>query len=170
MTQRKLTAAAKPDDELPDLTPQQAKFVERILLGDCASDAYRKAYNCDKSKTNSIWASASKLRSNAKVSLWLSAARKAKLGSASVTLEGHVTELERLREIAIESGNVGAAVQAENYRGRASGLYVDQRIITIQDPADTLRAIADVCPEIAQQIAEQMRLVSPQPKTVEHQQ
>lgn len=167
MTQRKLTASAKPDEELPKLTEAQERFVDGLLKGKTATQAYQDAYTSSRDwKKNSLWSEACKLHSNPKVAQWLRAARKAKLGSAVVTLESHITELDRLKEIAVESGNVGAAVQAENYRGRASGLYVDQRIITIQDPADTLRAIADVCPEIAQQIAEQMRLVSPQPKTI----
>src|SRR5690242_15618370 len=115
---RKLTDALAEGEELPELTEQQMHFVECLLAGKSASDAYRESYNTSDCTNRSIWALASRLRADVNVASWLSAARKAGLGRAAVTLEGHLAELERLREIALETGNVGAAVQAEQLRGK----------------------------------------------------
>lgn len=143
--------------ELPDLTAQQQKFVEGILSGKTASDAYRAAYDCSNMLNNSIWCAASKLRSEAKVEQWIAQARIAGLGSASVTFEGHIRELERLKEIALKSGNIGAAVQAEQIRGKAAGHHVDQiRDVTDRfDPVQTIREIAAHSPELAASLAAQ---------------
>ena len=35
------------EDELPLLTPKQAAFVDALLAGKTASDAYRHAYDCE---------------------------------------------------------------------------------------------------------------------------
>lgn len=150
---RKLTTPDLPADDLPDLTDQQRKFVEGLLSGKRASDAYRAAYNCENMLPNSIWCAASKLRADANVAQWLAAARKAGLGEAVVTLQSHLGELERLREIAIESGNVGAAVQAEQLRGKVGGHYVEQYRDLTRDPADILREIAAANPSLAAKLA-----------------
>lgn len=150
---RKITEGEQSDDELPELTDQQRKFVEGVLAGKTASDAYRAAYDCSHSGDPTIWVNASRLRADANVALWLSAARKAGLSRAVVTLEGHIGELERLREIALESGNVGAAVQAEQLRGKASGHYTEQFRDMTMDVSETLREIARSSPELAAQLA-----------------
>lgn len=141
--------------DLPDLTEQQMKFVEAILAGKRASDAYRAAYDCSKMGANSIWVDASRLRHHPNVALWLSAARKASLGSGSVTLADHVNELERLREIALDTGNLGAAVQAEQLRGKAMGHYTEKLDVTVTDIADELRKLAKVSPELAKAYADE---------------
>ena len=143
-------------DELPDLTSQQMEFVRHLLDGKTATDAYRAAYSTENMLANTIWSAASNLRHDTKVAAWLTAARTANLGSAKVTLEGHVAELERLREIALSTGNVGAAVQAEQLRGKAAGHYVEQiRDVTETDPLKTLEELSRLSPELARKLAEQ---------------
>jgi hypothetical protein len=149
-------AAASASEELPQLTAQQMEFVHGLLEGKTASDAYRAAYNTE-ATDRTIWARASELRNNSKVSAWLSAARKAHLGSAVVTLESHVRELERIKEIAIETGNVGAAAQCEQLRGKASGLYVDKfEDVTPSEPVKLLRDMLQYFPEIVPAITERV--------------
>lgn len=156
MARRKLTEAADDiADDLPELTAQQDKFVQGILSGKSASDAYRAAYDCSQSQDSTVWAEASRLRGDHKVSAWLSAARKAGLGRAAVTLEGHISELERLREIAIDSGNVGAAVQAEQLRGKASGHYSENINLRFDEPANILDELRKLDPKLARQLADQ---------------
>jgi hypothetical protein len=89
------------------------------------------------------------------VAAWLAAGRIAGLGTAVVTFDSHMRELERLKEIALSSGNVGAAVQAEQIRGKAAGHHVDQiRDVTEKhDPLQTLRELAAHSPDIAIAIA-----------------
>jgi len=141
--------------DLPDLTDQQMAFVKGLLDGKTASDAYRAAYDCSEMLPNTIWAAASRLRHHSKVDAWLQAARLAKLGSAKVTLDDHLTELERLRELAAATGNYGAAVNAEVSRGKAAGHYVDKiaNVTAENDVASTLRQIAEISPDVAAAVA-----------------
>ena len=48
---------------------------------------------------------------------------------AEVTLEAHLRELASLRDWAKAKGQAGAAVRAEELRGRTAGLYVDRHLI-----------------------------------------
>lgn len=155
-------------DGLPDLTANQTAFVHHILAGKTASDAYRAAYDCSGMASNSIWVEASRVRSSPNVSLWLAQARKAGLSSAICTLGDHVAELQRLKELALESGNVGAAVQAEQLRGKAAGHYVEQfRELKDQDPAETLKEIAALSPDLARQLAKQADIDWPEQHTLQ---
>jgi hypothetical protein len=46
-----------------------------------------------------------------------------------VTYEKHITELAKIREQALKKGAFSAASNAEVARGKAAGLYVEQKII-----------------------------------------
>jgi hypothetical protein len=46
-----------------------------------------------------------------------------------VTFENHITELARLRDESKGKGAWSAAINAEVARGKAAGLYVDQKVI-----------------------------------------
>lgn len=151
MARRKITEAG-PESDLSDLTPRQRKFVEGVLAGKSASDAYRESYDTSTMMDRTVWAEASRLRANRNVAAWLSAARKAGLGRATVTLECHISELERLREIAIDTGNVGAAVQAEQLRGKASGHYSENINLRLDEPTSLLDEIRKLSPELADQL------------------
>lgn len=140
--------------DLPELTPQQQEFVRHILAGKSASDAYRASYDCSRTQPNVIWVRASELRNNRNVAVWLSAARKARLGTAVLTIDQHKQELERLREIAVESGNIGAAVAAETARGKVAGHHIERVQEIPADPAETLKEIAQTSPELAAQLAQ----------------
>lgn len=150
--QRKKTAPQEVPDELPELTDQQYEFVRGILAGKTASDAYRAAYDASKMLPNSIWCEASKLRHDPNVAQWLAAARKAHLGHAKITLDQHVQRLDELKQIAIETGNVGAAVQAEQLIGKATGHYVERLDLNVNNPDDLLSQIREIAPELAERI------------------
>lgn len=171
MPQRQKTEPQDVDaTDLPELTPQQMKFVEGVLAGQKPVDAYKAAYDVSEWKYNSVTAAASRLMANADVMQFLAVARQACLGSAVVTLEGHMQQLERIREIALKSGNIGAAVAAEQSRGKAAGHYVDQvRDVTDRfDPAQTLREIAVHSPELAASLAAQHGLEMPADGVTKH--
>ena len=46
-----------------------------------------------------------------------------------VTFEKHITELGRIRQEALAKGAFSAATNAEVARGKAAGLYIEQKII-----------------------------------------
>ena len=114
-------------DDLPTLTSKQRAFVNALLKGKTASDAYRDAYNCTNMSQGAIWVEASRLRRNTKVSLWLRHFQRIGMDAARITIEGHLAELGRARELAFAHGHISAGVQAEHYRGKAVGLY-DQAV------------------------------------------
>jgi hypothetical protein len=55
---------------------------------------------------------------------------------ASLTLANHLKNLEDIRDKAIENNAFGAAVTAEINRGKASGLYVDRKELTVNKTSD----------------------------------
>lgn len=112
--------------DLPRLTHKQQKFVEGLLEGMTASDAYRQAYNAENMADNTIWCQASLLRSDPKVAKWLEAAKQAGFNKVVVTKETHLQSLKRLQEIALEQGDTKAALRAEELMGKVNGLYVDR--------------------------------------------
>lgn len=158
MAQNLKTAGEQEEDldSLPSLTDKQSKFVTAILAGKSGADAVRELTDTSTWLPESIWSEATKLRNNPSVRLWLRAARKSNMGAKTLTLDNHLRELERLKEIAVETGNVGAAVKAEESRGRAAGLYVEKhQDVTEHNPERTLREIAEHDPTLAESLARQ---------------
>lgn len=151
MARRKITDT---EEDLPDLTPMQMKFCEGVLAGLSNRKAYKAAYGAGSMSNASIDVNASRLRHNAKIALWLDAARYEMLKSHACTLEGHLAELQSLKAIAVRTGNIGAAVQAEQLRGKAAGHYVELHADVSFDPARTLKQIAELEPELARKLAQ----------------
>ena len=141
--------------ELPDLSGKEQEFVRQLLMGKTGADAYRAAYDTSNMLPNTVIAEASRLRGTHSISAWLVAARKAHLGTAVLTKEAHLAELDRLKEIALESGNIGAAVQAEQLRGKVAGHQVERIQELPADPIQTLRDIAQHQPDLAASLAAQ---------------
>lgn len=150
---RKITDPEQLEDDLPQLTENQMMFVKGILDGKTGSDAYRAAYNSENMKPETIWAAASRLRHDKKVGAWLEMAREAEMASAKRTIEQHIARLDRLQAIALRTGNVGAAVQAEQLIGKASGHYKDELNVTYNDPNAVLEEIRKHSPELADSLA-----------------
>jgi hypothetical protein len=48
-----------------------------------------------------------------------------------VTFDGHVRQMARIRELALDKGNFTAAVAAEKARGQAAGLYISRSEILV---------------------------------------
>jgi phage terminase small subunit len=158
MARRKITKGKALEieaEKLPALTEQQHAFVLGLLAGKTGADAYRAAYDASAMSANAIGVEASRLRANPKIALWLRAARVAHLGASTVTLDGHLRELERLRELALKTGNLGAAIQAEMARGKAAGHYVEKYAdVSEGDPITTLNEIAATDPALARRLAD----------------
>jgi hypothetical protein len=154
MPRRKITEPSTIDaSALPEITAQQQEFVRGVLAGKTATDAYRAAYNTENMLPRTIWAEASRLNCDPSVSTWLSAARQACLGSAVLTREQHMAQLERIREAAMASGNIGAAVAAEQTRGKVAGHHIERIQEVPADVTDTLKTIAQHQPDLAATLA-----------------
>lgn len=163
MARRKIGGADKIDfSGLPDLTERQMDFVKGVLDGLTGSDAYRKAYGTENMQPNTIWASASRLRSDPKVAAWLATARKAQMGHSRITLEQHVQRLDELKQVALETGNVGAAVQAEQIIGKVMGHHVERfEDVTRSDALSILNELNRLSPLAAKALAEEHGIKQP---------
>lgn len=122
--------AAKPAaSDLPKLTAKQAAYVEARIGGKNISDSYREAYEPRADlKPAHLHRLASEVEANVKVRSWLTALPGLLKDRVIVNAETHLAELERVRDIALSTGNVGAAVKAIELMGKVGGLYVEQRL------------------------------------------
>jgi hypothetical protein len=55
--------------------------------------------------------------------------REERLRKHVVTYDGHVAELDRIKNLALKKGSFSSAVNAETNRGKAAGLYIERKII-----------------------------------------
>lgn len=110
-----------------ELTAKQEAFcVARAKKGMSYADAYRAAFDCSKMKPEAIYVEASRLKDNPKVSLRIKKLQDMAAAEAMVTLAGHLEDLKTLRDMAMEKGQLSAAINAEISRGKACGLYVEK--------------------------------------------
>ena len=120
--------------DIHGLTPKQEVFVQELLKGSSASDAYRTAYNAKGMKASAIHCEASKLKSSPKVAQRYKTLLKRKEEYAlNSSLSLRQLVLERLREEALDKGNnEGARIRALELLGKTSdvGLFIE-RIETI---------------------------------------
>ncbi len=108
------------------LTAKQENFCAEFVQCGNAAEAYRRAYSAGKMKPETVWSNASRLLDNSKVRARVQELQDAAAQKAQVTLEGHLKKLAELRDLAIEDGQLSAAITAEISRGKAAGLYTDK--------------------------------------------
>lgn len=124
------------------LTPKQEKFALAVASGKTQSDAYREAFNVrPTTKDTSVNVNASKLMADTNIAQRVEELRKPIADKAMITLESHIERLKELAELAIEQGQIAAAIKAEELCGKASGVYVEKRQITGSDGGPIQHAI-----------------------------
>ena len=124
------------------LTPKQEKFALEVASGKTQSDAYRAAFNVrPTTKDTTVNVSASKLMADPNISQRVEELRKPIADKAMVTLESHIERLKELAMMAIDQGQIAAAIKAEELCGKASGVYVEKRQITGADGGPVQHAI-----------------------------
>lgn len=114
------------------LTPKQEAFAQAIVTGVSQSDAYRAAYKVRAgTKLTSINVAASKLMSDPNVTQRVAELRIPVAKKAQITLESHLDDLLRLRNMAAKEKQYSAAITAEVARGKASGVHVEKSESTV---------------------------------------
>ena len=114
------------------LTPKQEAFAQAIVTGASQSDAYRAAYKVRPgTKLESVNVAASKLMADAKVTQRVAELREPVAKKAQITLESHLDDLMRLRNMAAKEKQYSAAITAEIARGKASGVHVEKSEQTV---------------------------------------
>lgn len=121
------------------LTPRQDLFARLVAEGKSQADAYREAYPKSQKWTDkAVWNRSSALAANSEVLGRVSEFRQSAAEKTQITLESHLKELERLRKMAEEQGNVNAAIQAEVARGKHSGVVAATKVDVKQPPVFNL--------------------------------
>ena len=115
------------------LTQKQENFCLLYIETGNASKAYRIAYDAENMKESTVNRNAKALMDNSKIAARIAELRAPAIAKAQITLEQHLIDLKRLRDLAEASQKFGPAVQAEMARGKASGLYVDKTELTGKD-------------------------------------
>ena len=113
------------------LTEMQRRFAEYIVFNEGKTTGMEAAIAAGYSKDRSR-VEASELQ-NPKLSplvvKYIGELREENQKKYEITFERHIAELAKLRELAIKRGSFSSAVNAEVSRGKAAGLYVEQKII-----------------------------------------
>lgn len=115
------------------LTQKQENFCLAYIETGNASESYRRVYKSDVMSENAISVEAFKMMDSPKIANRIAELRAPVIAKAQITLEQHLSDLKRLRDLAEASEKFGPAVQAEMARGKASGLYVDKTELTGKD-------------------------------------
>jgi len=124
------------------LTPKQEAFAQAIVTGISQSDAYRLAYKVGpKTKPESVNQNASRIMANVNVMSRVAELREQVAKKAQITLESHLDDLMRLRNMAAKEKQYSAAIAAEIARGKASGVHVEK---TQADVAVTFPRVINV--------------------------
>ena len=113
------------------LTEMQMKFAHLLVVNEGRKTGYECAkeagYSEDRARVTS-----SELQSPKKYPLvvkYIGEIREEYQKKYEVTYERHISELAKIRIDALKKGAWSAAVNAEVARGKAAGLYIEQKII-----------------------------------------
>ena len=113
------------------LTEMQKRFAEYLVYNEGKTTGREAAIAAGYSKDRAN-VEASELqnpRHSPLVVKYLGELREENQKKYAITFERHIAELAKLRELAIKRGSFSSAVNAEVSRGKAAGLYIEQKII-----------------------------------------
>jgi phage terminase small subunit len=113
------------------LTEMQQKFAELLVFNEGRKTPTECAVEAGYDK-DSAHVRASELRNSNKypgVVKYIGELREELQKKYEITFEKHVAELAKLRDSSRDKGAWSAAINAEVARGKAAGLYVEQKII-----------------------------------------
>ena len=112
------------------LTEQQKKFAELLVYNEGRKTPTECAHEAGYAE-GSFHVRASELSNPNKLPLvvkYIGELRSEVQKKYEVSFERHITELGRIREEALAKGAFSAAANAEVARGKAAGLYIEQKI------------------------------------------
>ena len=113
------------------LSEQQKKFAELLVYNEGRKTPTECALEAGYAE-GSAHVRASELRNANKYPLvvkYIGEIREEVQKKYEITFEKHITELGRIRQEALSKGAFSAATNAEVARGKAAGLYIEQKII-----------------------------------------
>ena len=102
------------------LTARQESFCQAIASGSSQVDAYRNAYTTTAgTRVQLMYEEAWKVMQNPAIVKRIAELRAPAVRAAGMTLESHLADLQRLRNMAVKDKQYAAAITAETSRGRA---------------------------------------------------
>ena len=113
------------------LTEMQMKFAHEVISNEGRKNGFECAIDAGYSKDRAR-VTASELQNPRKYPLvvkYMGELREEYQKKYAVTYERHISELAKIRIEALKKGAWSAAVNAEVARGKAAGLYIEQKII-----------------------------------------
>ena len=112
------------------LTEQQRKFAELLVYNEGKMSPAEAAYEAGyKTRARKAAAEMRNPKYFPLVVSYIGELRAEVREKYGITFEKHVTELAQIRNKALENKSWSAAVNAEVARGKAGGLYVDQKLV-----------------------------------------
>lgn len=123
---------------MSNLTPKQEAFCQAYIETGNASEAYRTAYDCEKSKPTTVNRKAKELIDNGKIAARIDELRLIHQKRHEVTVDSLTNELEEARELAKKTDAPAAMVSATMGKGKLHGLIVDKSKIA-GDPDEPLK-------------------------------
>lgn len=142
-------------DDLPPLNDKEKVLIEALGQLDDNCEAYRKAYGASGYSSEALRVQACRKVAEPHIQSHLAALRRVGFATARLTLQQRIEDERAFAERAEAAGNFGAAGQARDRINKLMGLYVERVEVSATDPLDTLKAIAQVSPEIAERLAEE---------------
>ena len=124
---------------MTSLTTKRIAFAEAVASGKSQSDAYREAFQPKKMTRKSVHEKASTIASDIQVKERIAELRIPIALKAQMTLESHLEDLQRLRNMAAKEKQYGAAITAEIARGKASGVHIEKTETAITIPTFVVR-------------------------------
>ena len=117
------------------LTPKQEAFALAYVETGNASEAYRRSYNAEKMKPETVNRNAKALMDNNKVATRVQELRAAHVERHEITVDDLIRELEEARSIAMsgERQQPAAMVAASMGKAKLLGLLMDKTEVTGKD-------------------------------------
>ncbi len=112
------------------LSPRHKKFCSLYVQGMSGAEAARKS-GFTKHKFGAKAQGSALLRRNPLIANHIIDLLKKEIERQNVSMESHLTELSRLRDEAVDSGQISSAISAEISRGKAAGLYIEKKEVTV---------------------------------------
>ena len=130
------------------LTPKQEKFCHVYVETGNASEAYRQAYDAEKSSDAVIHVDACKLKKNPKVALRVEELRCAARENHDITMNSLSAMLVVDHSQAKEANQFGPAISAVNLLAKLHGLLIErtEADVTVRNPT------AIPCPETFEEV------------------
>lgn len=112
------------------LSPRHKKFCSLYVQGMSGAEAARRA-GFTKHKFGAKAQGSALLRRNPLIANHIIDLMRKEAERQNVSMESHLTELSRLRDEAVDSGQISSAISAEISRGKAAGLYIEKKEVTV---------------------------------------